>query len=654
MKLSIIIVNYNVRNFLEQCLGSVERAATGIDCETFVVDNQSVDGSAGMVRKKFPGVILLENKQNLGFSKANNQAIRKARGEYILVLNPDTILQQNSLRKCIKFMDSNPETGALGVKMIDGKGKFLPESKRAMPTPSVALWKMTGLSTLFPGSRVFGKYHLSFLDPHKTHDVEIVSGAFMVLRKEALDKAGLFDEQFFMYGEDIDLSYRILQAGFKNYYYPGTTIIHYKGESTRKGSLNYVISFYKAMLIFTRKHFTGRQAFLFSILIQLAIYVRASLSAIKRGVRPFLLPLTDLLLLYVCFYLLVPWWEQVRFAGEYAYPPILLKTIIPVYSLVWVTTLAAFGAYRSGRGFSSLLKGIAGGTILILSIYSLLPESMRFSRFLVISGSLLALLASALTRAFSSLLGFQSFYLFRKPIHNAVIIASGKEAGHITELLRVKNPELLISGRVFDTEHPEENNYLGKLELIEEISRINRIDEIIFSAADVPSETIIQTMLRLSDRNIRFRIASSGGSYVLGGKPASFGGEFYQLNLQPVNSPLNRVIKRFLDLLLALFSLLLSPLVLIALRNPRKFLFNALQVGYGRLSWIGPQAGSSNQHLYLPGIKEGVFDPSNPEKGSETDETRMHQKLIDYASHYSPVRDLKLFLLGLARISRFS
>jgi O-antigen biosynthesis protein len=653
MKLSIIIVNYNVRNFLEQCLNSVSRAAEGIDCETFVVDNQSVDGSASMVRNRFPGVILLENEENLGFSKANNQAIRMARGEYILVLNPDTILQQDSLKECIRFMDSKPEAGALGVKMIDGKGRFLPESKRAMPTPSVALWKMTGLSKLFPGSRLFGRYHLSFLDPGKTHDVEIVSGAFMFLRKKALDKAGLFDEQFFMYGEDIDLSYRILQAGFRNYYHPGTTIIHYKGESTRKGSLNYVISFYKAMLIFAHKHFSGKQAFLFSILIQIAIYVRASLSAIKRAVRPVILPLADLLLIYVCFYFLVPWWEQVRFAGEYAYPPIFLKTIIPAYSLVWVAMLAAFGSYRPGRGFFSILKGIAGGTILILSIYSLLPESMRFSRFLVISGSLLALLVSTITRSLSSLSGLQSFYLFRKPIQRAVIMASWKEAAHITELLRLKTPDLHISGRVYDKEQPGESNYLGKPEIIDEISRINRIDVIIFSAADVLAETIIQTMLRLSGKNILFRIASSSGKYVLGGKHTRSGGEFYQLNLQAVNSPLNKVIKRSLDLLLAVLMFLLSPLVLIVLRSPRTFLLNALKVASGKLSWIGPQAGYSTKKRFLPGIKEGVFDPSNPDKEAETDERLMQERLIDYASHYSPARDLKLFLLGVVRLSRF-
>ena len=256
MKVSIVIVNYNVRDFLEQCLRSVFRATGGIDSEVFVVDNHSVDGSQAMVRDKFPQVNLIENHQNLGFSKANNQALRLVKGEYVLVLNPDTLLEEETIRKCIFFMDSHPEAGALGVKMINGKGKFLPESKRALPTPAVAFYKMFGLAKLFPKSQKFGKYHLSYLDKDKIHSVEILCGAFMFIRKEALNKAGLFDEDFFMYGEDIDLSYRLIKAGYLNYYFPESTIIHYKGESTRKSSVNYVLMFYKAMLVFTGKHFS--------------------------------------------------------------------------------------------------------------------------------------------------------------------------------------------------------------------------------------------------------------------------------------------------------------------------------------------------------------------------------------------------------------
>ena len=277
MKLSIIIVNYNVKHFLEQSLYSVFNASKGIDTEVFVVDNNSVDGSARMIRDKFPDVKLIENKENTGFSKANNQAIKLSTGEYILLLNPDTVVEDTTFSKIIQFMDNHPEAGGLGVKMVNGAGRFLPESKRSIPTPLVAFYKIFGLSTLFSSSKIFGKYHVGYLDKDKIHEIEILSGAFMFLRKTALDKVGMLDESFFMYGEDIDLSYRLLKGGYKNFYFPETRIIHYKGASTRKRSVNYVLLFYRAMILFAQKHFSKNNALAFSILINLAIYIRASL-----------------------------------------------------------------------------------------------------------------------------------------------------------------------------------------------------------------------------------------------------------------------------------------------------------------------------------------------------------------------------------------
>ena len=239
MKLSVIIVNYNVKYFLEQCLHSVQKALGKLEGEVWVVDNNSVDGSVEMVQQKFPTVKIIANTDNKGFSKANNQAIRQANGEYILLLNPDTVVEEDTFSKVIQFMDSHPEAGGLGVKMIDGSGKFLPESKRGLPTYDVAFYKIFGLSALFPKSKTFGRYHLGYLDDSKIHEVDILAGAFMLLRKSILEKTGLLDEDFFMYGEDIDLSYRILKAGAKNYYFPETRIIHYKGESTKKSSVNF-------------------------------------------------------------------------------------------------------------------------------------------------------------------------------------------------------------------------------------------------------------------------------------------------------------------------------------------------------------------------------------------------------------------------------
>jgi GT2 family glycosyltransferase len=205
-----------------------------------------------MLKEKFPEVQLIENKKNVGFSVANNQAMQIAQGEYFLLLNPDTVVQEDTFVKICDFMDAHPNAGGLGVKMIDGKGQFLPESKRGLPTPFVAFCKIMGLSNLFPKSKKFGRYHLGFLDKNKIHKVDVLAGAFMLMRKSALDQVGLLDETFFMYGEDIDLSYRIQLGGYDNYYFPDTQIIHYKGESTKKSSVNYVFVFYNAMIIFAQ------------------------------------------------------------------------------------------------------------------------------------------------------------------------------------------------------------------------------------------------------------------------------------------------------------------------------------------------------------------------------------------------------------------
>lgn len=287
MKLSVIIVNYNVCDLLEQCLKSVLAASTNITTEIFVVDNNSFDNSVKMLKEKFPQVHLIENKTNKGFSVANNQAIKIAKGEYLLLLNPDTIVEPDTFEKTISFMDIHSNAGALGVKMINREGEFLPESKRSLPTPAVAFYKMSGLAKLFPKSKTFGKYHLGYLNENKINEVEILAGAFMLIRKSVLDKTGLLDETFFMYGEDIDISYRILLAGYKNYYFPETKIIHYKGQSTNKNSINYTVVFYKAMIIFSKKHFSKNKASLFSFFITIAIYTRASMAMISQLFKRF-------------------------------------------------------------------------------------------------------------------------------------------------------------------------------------------------------------------------------------------------------------------------------------------------------------------------------------------------------------------------------
>ncbi len=281
--LSVVIVNYNVKYYLEQCLESVRRASQGLQVEVFVVDNLSTDGSVPYLRERFPEVTFIENNENVGFARANNQAIRQSRGEYVLLLNPDTILCEDTLRHFVDFMDAHPEAGAAGAYMLHADGTFAPESRRGLPTPFVAFCKMSGLTRLFPKSRLFGRYYMGYLDVNEVNRIEAISGACMMLRREALDRVGLLDEDFFMYGEDIDLSYRILQGGYHNYFLP-VRMLHYKGESTVKNSYRYVYTFYQAMRLFFRKHYS-HYSWVISLPINLAIWASSFMTYVANRLR---------------------------------------------------------------------------------------------------------------------------------------------------------------------------------------------------------------------------------------------------------------------------------------------------------------------------------------------------------------------------------
>lgn len=300
LKLSVIIVNYNVKYYLDQCIRSVLRAfeemkeasssdsssASSVNedvAEIIVVDNHSADGSVDYLEKRYPQMLypmvrFVRSAHNLGFARANNIAIRQSRGEYVLLLNPDTIVGEDALKASVDFMDAHENAGAVGVRMLGAQGRRAMESRRGLPTPMVSFFKMLGFCNRWPHHRLFGKYYMGYLPWDEPCQIEVVSGAYCMLRRKALDEVGLLDEDFFMYGEDIDLSYRVLKGGYHNYYLP-VDILHYKGESTQKSSFRYVHVFYEAMLIFFRKHYSG-MTFLLSLPIKTAIYAKALMALV--------------------------------------------------------------------------------------------------------------------------------------------------------------------------------------------------------------------------------------------------------------------------------------------------------------------------------------------------------------------------------------
>jgi GT2 family glycosyltransferase len=523
MDLSVIIISYNVRYFLEQCLISVRRASENLDCEVFVVDNNSTDGSCSMVSREFPEMILIRNNENRGFSAANNQALKSASGRYILLLNPDTIVEENTFRSCISFMDNHPDAGATGVRMINGKGKLLPESKRALPTPRTAFFKMSGLSFLFPKSRFFNRYYLGHLDNLETTKADIISGAFMFLRSDAVKKTGLLDEEFFMYGEDVDYSYRLQKAGYNNYYFPGAKIIHYKGESTKKENLNTVVNFYKAMLIFVRKHFSNGSMKGFTHFIQAAIFLRAGISLLRKFFRRALLPLFDGAVIYLAYRFATVMWASHKYGVGYQYPELFTDIIIPVYTLIMLLAIFFLSGYKLPSRIIDAIKGLLTGSLFIFVVYALLPLNLRFSRAIIIIGGLLASLAVPLYRLLVSLLkaGIAENIFTRS--RRTVIVSDQQGFSRVLDLLSSTGAHNIIAGRVSIIEDDLTEEVLGSLPQLKEVLRVNRIREVIFTTRNMNASQIINSMHQISDYNITIRIASADEKYLLGSRYISPG-----------------------------------------------------------------------------------------------------------------------------------
>lgn len=637
MKLSVVIVNYNVLHFLRQCLRSVENASRKIQVEVFVVDNNSVDGSVAMVKSEFPWVTLIENRKNVGFSKANNQAVRISRGEYILLLNPDTVVEEDTFTKIVAFMDAHPDAGGLGVKMIDGNGRFLPESKRGLPTPMVALYKIIGLSSLFPNSRRFGKYHLKYLDNNQIHSVDVLSGAFMLLRKSVIDKIGGLDESFFMYGEDIDLSHRIVKAGYKNYYFPNTTIIHYKGESTKKDSINYVVVFFNAMIIFAKKHFAKKYAGWFSFAIRMAIMLSAGMAIFKRVVAKIILPIIDFLVLWAVFFVATPVWEAFKFGEEGYFPDYYLTRFVPVYVFIWIISIIYSGGYDKPLKVWNLLKGLAWGVLALLIVYALLPETMRFSRVMLLVGVGLGAGVLSLLRLLYLHSGIKSLSPVIKKA--SLVVGNQSDLSNVeriaTNFEDVKN----IVGFV-DPENDEGPNALGKIGDIDEIVRINKINEVIFSSQRLSTRDIIRLMIRLGSTGMRFKIATPDGISVIGSSTIHSLDDIYSVEVNAINTPSNQRFKRTFDAISSALFVLLYPFIFWTINNKLKFFVNALQVFFGKKSWVG-FATTSRLHE-LPRIKPGVLTPALLQRRTNLSDDILQRINVIYAKDYRLINDLAI------------
>lgn len=587
MVLSVIIVNYNVRHFLEQCLRSVERALAGMEAEIIVVDNHSTDDSVAYLQPLFPSVRFMTSSKNRGFAQANNRGLSVARGEYVVFLNPDTLVPENCFKNCIAFFEQQPRAGALGVQMIDGRGRFLPESKRSFPSPMASMFKLSGLAKVFPESRLFSQYALGYLDKNENHRVDVLAGAFILMKRSLALELNGFDEDYFLYGEDIDLSYRIRKAGYENHYFSGVTIIHFKGESSHDHEWVRVKFFYRAMQTFVHKHYTHFGGKLFSAFLSVAIVLRKWAAYTSRLLGPALLPLSDILIAWLCLWFVKSGWELVVRHGRHFGVP-FVKTALPLFALLFTVAAALGGLYDKRYQPSKAATATVFGALVMLAIYSLLPETVRFSRGVILGGGLLSIVCilffrQRLLNAGSRLVNPDT------PLLTAVV---GDEED-FAEVVSIYDNAMLVS-QIVARIPPGAG--------IASIAREPDIRRIVFCAGSMSLENIISEIKETSATRLRFLFHMKNTLSVAGSHTLAPGAEIVSPFITyRIADPYQQRIKRLLDLLLAL---LLLPA---SLFHPQKkgLLANIGKVLAGKRTWVG-YAGDRPS---LPRIRKGILTP---------------------------------------------
>ncbi len=589
--ISVIIVNFNVREFLEQALLSVKRALKDIPSEIIVVDNASVDDSVQMVRRRFPDVILIENKENRGFSAANNQGLERAKGKFIVLLNPDTVVQEDTFTKLLDFFERTPDASAATCKIINPDGTFSIDCRHSIPTPLTAFWKVTGLSRLFPKSKIFGKYNLTYLDENETYPVEAISGSFMMMRREIVQKVGKLDEDFFMYCEDIDYCYRINQAGGKIYYVPDSQIIHYKGESTKKYNLDYVITFNKSLYKFYKKHYQKRYVYPFKWLIMLGTVVRGILIFIKNNLELYYPLMIDLLLLNLILF--VNFWIRYELRGEF-----YLKDFFNQYIIInFITTIAFFLSAlffetikRDRFSVSKIIKATFT-TFTFVSALTFFFKQFAFSRLVVVISAITSIIAMSLWRIVlrarkrktTSALS-RDYFLKR-----TVIVGYDAETKKLLQKLQsyVQSSIKILGLVALDRKDVgQELNHIPVVTTLKDLPeyiRLNRVDLVIFTTHNLSFQEILTTMSRVQNPQIEFKMVPDHLEFMIGKS------NIERLDAWPLvdiefayGKPFNRIVKRLFDFSLALFLLIvLFPLHLFALLSGFRTIQRRTLVGQG-------------------------------------------------------------------------
>ncbi len=651
MDLSIIIVSYNVRYFLEQLLYSIEKAIHDTQCEIIVVDNNSIDDTLSMIKNGFPKVQLIENKDNPGFSVANNQGLKQATGKYILFLNPDTLVSEDTFVKCLAYMENHPNAGALGVRMVDGGGSFLPESKRGLPTPETAIYKIIGLHRLFPKSKKFNRYYMGHIDEHQTEEIEVLTGAFFFVKKELLDQIGGFDETFFMYGEDIDLSFRVLQTGQKIIYFPETSIIHYKGESTQKGSIKYIKHFHEAMLIFAEKHFKNGYPLILRLLLKAGVYVKAFQSVLKSFFASIFWPLMDITLMFLALTAVKYLWAVGYHHDPLYYSGIFERVNLPIFIAIWLTTLYLKGVYDEIKSMPTLISGIIIGLLINGLIYGMLNPELRPSRPILLFGFLVILLVLPAARILYFLLKEKRWLIGSRMQKRIAILADSKEYIRLSQMIKIAEPEAIITGRIYPENSDDEpnNSVLGRIEDLAKINEQYHLDEVVIASKNFSASEVMKCLSTFGD-TLYFKIASAASDNIIGSKSKNELGEFYSQRISyNLALPKWRRGKILVDIFISILLFCLYIVIVWFYKSKIQLLKNIFTTLIGQTTWVGYNNKISSE--LLPEIPPAIIPNSQSDQFVFNTESILN-KDIAYAQYYRIGIDIERFLQNLHLISR--
>lgn len=569
-KISVVIVNYNVKEYLEQALISLQRALTGISNEIFVVDNASIDGSVAHIRQRFPAVNIIESSENLGFGKANNLALAQVRGEFVVLINPDTVVQEDTFTALLDFFEKQPDAGAATCKIINPDGSFSIDCRHNIPKPIDAFWKVIGFSKLFPKSKIFARYHLTYLDTEKTYPVPAISGSFMMIKKSVLDETGHFDERFFMYCEDIDLCHRIGQCGQKIWYVPTSQIIHYKGESTKKNNIDYVVTFNKALYQFFEKYYANRTLSPFRWLIIAGIMARGLVVYLRNFLREHFPLVLDTVILNIV--VLLSFIVRMELKHGFQWAAVWEQYwVIHLISTVFFWGSVYYLEVHPHHRFS--IQGIIKANVITFTLLASLTfffKQFGYSRMVVLIAAMFSPLFMILWRFI-----LKRFYrgdtaawgkdLFSRP---TIIVGSGDEVRKLYQKIReLRDLSYDLLGVV--TENVPENGVsaeqvpvLGKMANLREIVKLHRVRQIIFASEKLSYEQILRTMSELEMPAIEYKIAPSNQEVVIGKSSIERLDDYPLLDIDyGIGKPFNRAVKRMFDVFLSWILLLFTAAI---------------------------------------------------------------------------------------------